>query len=461
MVALTGSIKPVKRQKIMSVDTLNIHKDPHLDEIVTAVIVALFGGAEFPGVRAALERQSFNFDELNLTREEFVARRTLPIGTGFGTWFNEHLKVGERMVGHCAATLATLRFKLDKLPALRRLRDETFKCDTTDECREWMLASLIKCMHRFKPGRNAEVITWAVSAIYAIIAYENLLIRGLGKNRTPTEKSIVNHLNQWFSEKEAGGAAIEDRIKRELLRRAHKSDEYRTTTVTELSFIVQAMARTGVKDQVIHAWTSEVFESQLMDQIDFFTEVDKIAQIDSIEIDALLNGVDRKIWLTVVESDSNNAHRAARYVRNLRQQDVAKEQRIYGMTLVGSSAGNKILFTDRELKDCKVRAGETTFSGIQEVAIRMIRALELTFTVPAGPLFPSIVSLGSYGEGPDSVWYYFKSGEVLMNGSSTHPKAPSRLSLEKLAEELFYAYHPDKFKMWLAAMFPASKYPRI
>jgi len=411
-------------------------------------------------VRAALANRRITFDEYDkYTRADFVSRRMLPIGTGYGTWFNEHLRVGERMKGQCALTLAMLYLNIQNLPALRRFGAEVLKCDTTDECREMMLASLIKGDHRRKAGITTAIFTWATPAIQAIISHETLIVRGEGKRPAPGEQNLLKQLHRWFAQQEAEGSPVQERIRHELLRRAHNSMKHKDTTVTELAHIVEAMARTGVKNENIYEWLSYTFASQHIDQVDFWNEVDKMPE--PIELEAFLNGVERPMWLTVVQSDSGNAHKAARYVRNKAQEKIPADKRVYGITLVGRSTGNNCLFTDREIKDCVVQAGTEKFVGLNEIAIRMIRASEIQHLIHPDDYFPYFDKLGMAGDGPDGLWFYFKNGEILMNGSSTHPKAPSNLSLDALTEILWHAYHPKKLKFWLDEKFPVDKYPHF
>ena len=446
----SGFVYPVAIQ--IAVDTLNIHRAPHLDEIATAVLLFIFGESFFPGVRKAFQCRKIVFDEHpDWTREDFIRNRTLPIGTGFGTWFNEHLKVGGRMHGVCAFSMAARYLRVDRLPALQRFMAEVLACDTKSECRATMLAELIKVDNRRKSGITMEIFLWAAPAIMAVINREMQILDNAHMVPVPGERTLLDHYQSWMTEYERevveDGGMVDPRVKESMLSQMHMSTRDRHSTVTELAHIVESMARTGIKDEEIADWLQYAFVAIYIGQREFFAEVDRQMPIEPIRVPAILDDCETYIMVSVVESDSLVAHKAARHCRNIRQNGVPEKDRIYGVTAVGNSSGNICVFTDREIRKCAVRLNNMPRFGLQDVTVCMVRALELKKQGETNP--PRFAELNMQGDGPDGVWHYHKEAESIMNGTPTHPRPPTKISLDEMTEILCSGYLPARWENWM------------
>jgi hypothetical protein len=440
------------------VDTLNIHRAAHLDELATAVIVADFGEPYFPGASQALRDLKVSFDEHSgWTRADYINNRTLPIGTGYGTWFNEHIRTGDRMEGFCAFTLATRYIRVDELPALKRLQSEVYLCDTRAECKPTMLAELVKVDvrrqteytslsgKRISIGERTQIIQWLAPAIRAIIRRENQILRGQ-LNPVPNGKDLRDRFKAWLKDYEDANGPLEERVKNSLFMFINASMASKDATVTEFAFVVEAMTQIGIPDETIQDWAEFGFVAMHMNQLAFFEEYDRQCKLpEPEEILALVQGRNRTILLSIVEQSKMNSQKVARYRRNQLQKDRPESERLYGITLQRTPSGNYQIFADDELKDSWTVIDEQRYVGLQEAAIRMIRTLEL---IKMGAPVPEFKELGGEGEGPDRVWYYFKRGAILLNGSLTSTRPASNIGLGDLIDVLRHAYHPGTVEEW-------------
>ncbi|HEX7724646.1 MAG TPA: hypothetical protein VF438_02835 [Candidatus Paceibacterota bacterium] len=463
------------------IKTLNIHRAPHLDEIATAVLVAAYGEAYFPGVRTALAEGKIDFTEREWSREEYIKFETLPIGTGYGTWFNEHIRGGDRMKGQCAFTLAVRYLHLGEMPALRRLTQEVYESDTEAKCTPTMLAELVKTDHRHqieyvhtvtkqvvRPGERLHVFAWATPFILAIIDRQAQIIRGEALGHRHGEKTLRDYFHRWLRDQEKclaeTGDVMDPRVKSSLSKQISDSMRNKATKVTELAHIVEALTRTGKSETFIVDRLEYVFNAMLISQTDFWAEYDR-QELEEADkgppalTDALFDDRPAKLYISVVVSSSPQAAKVARFRRNRIQDEmgVAKADRIPGLTLLRApDKGNMQIFTDRELAGVRVRAGSESCVGVLEIAIRMIRTLELLFqgADPRDVQIKTFTALGMEGEGPDKIWYYFKNGGMAMNGSTTKDRPPTKILPTQMLTILQHAFHPDLFQIWVDKQLP-------
>ena len=467
----TGFAYPVP---VIPVKKLAMHPSPHLDEVAGAIVAALFGEDVFPGIRKALRDRNIVFGDMTGTEEQFDADGILPFGTGDKCRFNEHLKEGgDRMPGWCSTRRVANYLKKEDVAALRRLLAEVLRCDTESGCRSTMLAELIKVDNRRNVDAAKRIFSFIEPLIIAIITRESQIMASVKLERPPGEKNLVDYFRKWLGDWEEANGPMEPRIRSSLFQRMHGSMQRKATFVpdkegadrtyvTELAFGVEAMARTSAKDvatteQDIADLLEYAFVAMHIDQADFWSEVDRQSKEAPIFVRALLDGEERIILLSATTTDSRNAHKAARHCRNLLQKHIPDDKKMPGVTVVrAKKTGNVQIFSDEELKLCVTGSKATyRYAGILEYPVRMIRIFELKKL--GRKLLPSFEQCGQEGDGDDGLWYYFKKGEMFLNGSNTIDRHPTYIPWEELVGRdpttgalglLQSAFHPVPARNW-------------
>jgi len=154
---------------VKKVNTIVVHQNPHLDEIVAVWFLRNFGEEKFPGVSEA-KLTTWGRKELSRTTPEMCAMSgTLLVGLG-GGMFDDHQDDGVRK--DCAAGLVAKYLGLDKLGKLKKLINDTYLADAKCEGELYSKAEEVKNLNRYWVGSiDVERLYAQVEpAILAIVA---------------------------------------------------------------------------------------------------------------------------------------------------------------------------------------------------------------------------------------------------------------------------------------------------
>ncbi|MDB5239288.1 MAG: hypothetical protein JWO00_623 [Candidatus Parcubacteria bacterium] len=394
----------------ITIKEIVMHQNPHLDEITGYYILSKYGQGKFLGLSSAPIR--FVEDDPVGTDEEFDKAGILPIGCGKGR-FDEHRKKTERLEDECAATLIAKYLGVHNKPELKRLLSEVLYFDTHSGCASTQLAEIVKAAHRTTKD-TYEIVNWALLALGAIVEFEK-------NNYGPREgeKTLVEVMRTSVAQ---GLYTEDERVRQFMFNQMHSSEKSKADSVTELAFIVQALYRNAYTEDNVSDWLVTPLDQMVLDQLEFWKEVEKRKKSKPLEIQAKLEGEERKLLFLVCKSDSLHAQKAARYLGGQ-------------VVVVRNSKGNVQIYVD------------TTIQGLNlSEAARMIRWLELP-KEKRGMM--EWKTAGVSGEHPAvKEWYYFKKGEMLFNGSSTHVRKPTQLSLPVIINTLQHAFHPLGVEAW-------------
>ena len=385
--------------------TVVMHKSPHLDEIVAYYLLRTYAG-----LNACIR---FVEQEIAGTEVDHDRNGILPIGCGIDCRFNEHRKGIERIKGECATTLVAKYLGISDLPELKQLIAEVLACDTRAGCSPTQLAELVKVANRCFSANQTGLINWTMSALQAIVTNEQYHFTA-----SPNEKSLVD----LFKALDTGGHLSADkRVREHMFRLIHESVRRSEGCITELAAIIKAMYRLPRTENDVINWLETPLIQISTDQTDFQEQVDLLRKQKMVQIEVLGPRGAGVIDCLVVQSDSQQAQRAARYVG-------AK------VVLVRNSKGNAMISIDAKLE----------WLNLSNVT-RMIRWLEL----PVDGKNVNWKSLGVPGK-HDLVpnWYYFKKGEQLFNGSQTNAAKPTEINTLGLMEVLKCAFHPELVGLW-------------
>jgi len=396
---------------------------PHLDELVALWIIQKFGSTLFPGADKAPVKFVEKVPQMAPDKIDKAGFLCLGLGLGDGRWsIDEHranVKGHDRLRGECTATLAAKKVGEHADPALKRILDEVYWCDTESGVRYTHLAELVKLLHRFLKGNSAEVVTWLFPALEAIYTQQVLSV-------APQEGEVT--LSELFTEYVKRGKVVDKAFIAEVEKRVAASTENMDRSVTEMAHVVRAMHRQGMASEVIQRFCSKVFEAWEFDQVEFNDAVELVDKALAKHI--LIKAGSREFTLkaVVVRGDSHHLLRAANW-RGAR------------FVVIQNGRGQVQVFVNTKTPDFVTL---DTFVG-------MVRLLETSPGIRKSLVWSKLKTTG--GEYVAKNWYYFRDARQLFNGSLTHPAVmPTTLHLDAIVDALEHAFHPHLIVKWMRGL---------
>ncbi len=400
------------------INTIILHQQPHLDEVVAVTILRMYGEALFPGIGKAQLR----FVEADIVgiESEWDKNGELPIGVCKGR-FDEHrdgIKNG-RIKGKCAATLAAKYLGIENRPELKKLLAETLEGDMNATNTPTQLAELMKVGYRSLKKDSYVVFSTVSTAVIAIINLERLRYA-----QNSDEKSLKVMWAEALQADEELKAM--QRVVSRIGQLVGESAKNEGNLVTEFSFVIKALFRAPHDYKKVVEPQFEFYLACLKnDIVEFQAVIEELKKVKPVEVRALLYNRKDIIKLLVCKSDALQASKAARMLGN-------------HIVLVRNSEGNFQIFTDKRVFNDQ---------GLSLAnLVRMIRWLSLPADQKAKADWQA---LGCAGDHPDVEGiHYHKVAEAVYNGSLTHPAKASTIAMQALIEAIKYAFDPGYVKMW-------------
>jgi len=400
------------------INTILMHQQPHLDEVVAVTILRLYGEALFPGIGKAQIR----FIEADIlgTESEWDSQAILPVGICKGR-FNEHRNGTPtgRLEGECAATLVMKYLGVYDNPELQKLRDETLEGDENPTNTPTQLAELMKVGYRNLKKDSSVVFGLVSTVVKAIISCERFRYSALSSEKTISE--------MWAKasedDEELKGMP---RVGRRLGNLIVESEKNHGNLVTELSSVIRALFRVPYDYDTVISPQFEFYMACLKsDIIEFQAVTEELKKVEPIWVRVLLHNRQQTIKMLVCKTDASQAAKAARVLGN-------------HIVLLRNSSGNFQLFTSNKV----FNAQGLSLTNV----VRMIRWLSLPADKKAEADWGK---LGQAGDHPDVPGiHYHKVAEAVYNGSLTHPAQASPISTQALIEAIKYGFDPHYVKMW-------------
>lgn len=397
-----------------------LHMLPHLDEMVALWIIQKFGSKHFPGADKAPVKFVEKVPQMAPAHIEVNGFLCLGLGLGDGRWsIDEHranVRGSDRLRGECTATLAAQRVSEHADPALKRILDEVYWCDTASGVRYTHLAELVKLLHRFLKGNSAEVVKWLVPALEAVYMQQVLTISAQADEPT---------LSDFFTEYAGKGQLTDKKLIESIEKKIAASTENIERSVTELAHVVRCMHRQGVSNETIYAFCAKVFEAWEFDQIEFDEAVAVVTASPTFAVLVKERGEEFELKATVVRGDSLHLLRAANFLGNR-------------LVVLQNSRGQVQVFVNTKTPD---------FITL-DTLVGMVRLLETAPAQRKSLVWQKLRTTPA--EYIANRWYYFRDARQLFNGSSTHPAVtPTEIHLDAIVDALKHAFHPKLIARWM------------
>jgi len=402
-------------RKTINIREILVHAACHWDEIVAITLARLYGRETFPGIETApikftegVERHADQF---------FDAAEILPFGVGGGR-FDEHGLEG-RNEDECCATLVAKYLGIDENPGLRDLLAATLRLDTKPNAAMTDIAEVIKMANRQLRCAPNVVIKWAELGLNAIIRFQ-----AIRYDAVPEEKRLSTLFEEYVRNKRTDG-----RIAETIRAWIAKSEASATQSVTDLTFVVKALQRTGTSREDVVEWTHFVFNNYTADQALFWEAVELLKNQKVHMVDFLGRKGKQKIRVLMVESDNPLCQKASR------MRDIHAD-----VFIRRNSKGQVQVFTSMLVQNLNL----ANFA-------RMIRWLELPKDEHGRPKtdisWKELGAQDTLSTVPE--WYLFKG--MLLNGSHSHPGVPAtRIASKAILEVAYHAFHPGQTSIWMA-----------
>ncbi len=404
------------------ITTLIVHTKFHLDEAMALFLLTNFGEKFFPGVSKARVRFTQGLQK-QADDTPFDQRKMLPLGCGGGR-FDEHRGESERLPNECATTLVAKYLGVHEDPCLKRIIAEVLRCDTKAGVKSTELAEIIKMATR-RLTENEPVLTWGMKVLHALHSHlflnsdrvtgektlEVLFKDLVGKNRFPNEKARL------YMEK--------------LVR---ESMERKDDSIMELSFLTECLYRTD-KDGDAVDFVRFALDHMYNDQLEFQKAVAECMKGEWFSFSALCNRKGRRertmqLKGLIIKTDSPLVQRAAR----------TQEAGGASVVIIQKTSGNNVsVFVDAS-------------KGINLTAFtRMVRWTELPKDEKESVSWENLGNAGVLPQVPN--WYFFKKGQMLLNGSLSHTTVqPTSIHQDLLKETAKCAFHPDSIGRWMRSL---------
>lgn len=432
-------VAPTAKQRAPIPVTESIqHVGAHQDEHMARYLWESYGEFAFPGARTSTGRFTLGLP----TRKDadLDAEGKVAFGCGGGR-YDEHRAEG-RLPGKCSTLLVAEDLGLMGDKIVSRMVSEALRCDTTRGVKTTELAELIKMYHRRLKNADEFVWRWSKKAIKAVhhqLAYqytasagektlaeifEALLKAGRYECESDFGKKAVAKLREYVEKSVA---------RRERLERSPNPEE--GDYIFELAFIVEAMHRCTkvITPEDVVEWVRFALDHLYADQLEFLKCEEFCRKLLDekkgwYDVHAFVKGGRRTLKLFVCKSDSTIMPRAARYVGA-------------DIIILRNSQNQVGVFIKHETPN-----RNSNVRGLHLVDFaRMVRWLELQDKRAA-----SWYELGQDGEHTlvDN-WYFFRQGQMLMNGSPTHPnKRPTQISFDALIDVARHAFDRRLTDKW-------------
>ena len=131
----------------MKVNTLVVHRNPHLDELVAVWLLRNFGEKMFPGIRAAKLETAGKTELAQMTPEMAALSGRLLVGLG-GGMFDDHK--ADRP--DCATSLVATHLGVRNDKKLKMLVEGVYRADSANEGLYQYLAAMVKDLNRYWGG---------------------------------------------------------------------------------------------------------------------------------------------------------------------------------------------------------------------------------------------------------------------------------------------------------------------
>lgn len=151
------------------IDAIVTHRGPHIDEICAIWLLRKFGENRFPGIAEAdFIFEGSGGDHVNgLSPEELEAEGIIVIGVGGGR-FDEH--PGVKTFGkenETSSSLVAKELGIENDLTLESILRFVKNSDLKGGNHPFDLGALVKSMHQANPGKDEEVMDWAMEALEA------------------------------------------------------------------------------------------------------------------------------------------------------------------------------------------------------------------------------------------------------------------------------------------------------
>lgn len=401
----------------ITINTIVLHTKFHLDEAEALRRLKSYGGQHFQEITSA--KVKFTKGLAPQSDAVFDAQCFLPVGTGKGR-FDEHRGEEERLPNECATTLVAKYLGQENDIVLKRIADEVLRCDTKPGVKSTELAELVKMAHR-RLEKNEVVLRWCMTVLHAL---HKRLFGNFDK------VSGERTLEQLFEER---ASSYKDERARNYLAGLVQESTKRAAEeqrITELAFLTECLYRTDKVGDAVD-FVRFALDHLYADQLEFQKAVEECKGGEWFDVCALCNKKGnrthaRTLRGLIIETDSSLVQRAAR----------TKEAGGASVVIIRKKTeGNVSVFVD-------------TSQGINLVAFtRMVRWLDL----PKVGKTVSWEDLGNAGALPQVPhWYFFRKGQMLLNGSLTHTSVKAtEIHPDTLKEVTKMAFHPKSIANWM------------
>lgn len=414
-------------------ETVLLHVGAHTDEHEAFRRLKAYGERWFPGVSKAKVKFTRGVEEYE--DGVFDAMKVLPIGCA-KTRFDEHKKDKERIPGECATTLVSQYLGIESDKILKRIAEETLRCNTEGGVQLTELPELVKMLHRrLKNGENT-VLKWDIDGLNAVHRHIFLNTDKVGMEQTLLE--LFGEL-----EKLDNGARMPDEharkstrrlLQQSIARREIIDEDGKTKFIFELAYVVEALYRTdAVKPEDMAEWLWFVLEHLYHDQVAFWEAVAECKK-------------NRTWWYTIYEAECGRRKRrlklCAAETKNPMVSRASRHSKAGGadITIVWRKTGHfGIFLSDKKLPGLNL-----------DEAVAMLRwyLFPATEKEPVKPCdWEGLKQEGEYPAIPEL--YYFRKANQLLNGSESHPDVkPCQLALKTVVDVLQHAFSSNGVEVW-------------
>ncbi|MEA2715307.1 MAG: hypothetical protein QOG91_335, partial [Candidatus Parcubacteria bacterium] len=431
----------------MVVKKFLMHMHPHVDDILTRLIILIYGADVFIGAGKVKPVFKWNFtkEDIREIDQENDKAGILPCACGKNTRFIEYQSTlfnKIRLRGQCSATRAALFLGATHEPAVKGLLREINYYDAHKGQERLQLGAIAKLGHNNFPEDNIRVLNRIGEGLNAIMADQEFHL----SKRVPGEKTLQQFFDQ-RKNKYADDPRIEAFMAKEVAvsMQTGKVDGLGRESLTRagyvLSRIYRALDREDPKRrkqnlEVARDWAVFVLDSMFGDQARFWLMADHIRDTKPkpliIKIVPMLRREKRKKgekqkWRQVnslkcftFETDSHHAHSA------------------------GFHDNGDIVWARRSTGHCQVFTSDRVQGLHLRRVAEMVRWSEMTEAQRATIIWKRLCTEGNYpGE---EKWYYIF--ETLLNASDTHRPDPTRISDDDFFDILEHGFHPEAVRLW-------------
>ncbi len=397
------------------------HNKPDFDAVVGILLLCRYGAEKFVGINKAPVR--FAMNGILGNDADHDRNGVVPVDIGKGCRFSDKA-LRTRESGDCATTLVARYLNIHGRPELKRLLMETETSDNRTENTATNLPSLTKAMHR-NGADQSMVFNYMKIMAEAVIGQEQYSYAPVACERP---------LIWWFDAlvNEQGSVLLKDGgIFDRMVKDIRKSMELKDAKALELAHVVECLCRKGLGETDIKPLLRFVFGLMQADKVAFRKEVERIRPMrkNMITVLATVGNIrNMKLRLMVLDgTDNSQAHKAAMY----RDREDGKNGGLAAdLVIVRNTDGCVQFYTN------KARTTGLDLSFLWKA----IQWHELSFGQRQNT---SVDNLGKTDE--SIVWYFFRHGGCIFNGSLTHKRDRTTIPLRVLVELVQYCLCKEGF----------------